>query len=264
MNTHIYWTIFTALKHFQATEYHPTQPQEDGSIEKDVAVDFDIRKLNSIIHAYAKRHVLIIKSANQGDILSIFGDMLSMLEADAREGGVDATSVILPFSKTYFSIPPNLHIICLLDNEPNAGVQLDPILLSKFSFVDINVKPHLLEPIVLSEELSIDMSALLTTINKRLSILLGDQFLLGHGYFMRINQVENLKLVFQTQIIPILKTYFGGDLKMVNFVLGDAFVSKHTLTNGDVFPIEDDSPLEYYELNDVYNLEPDAFISVYA
>ena len=81
---------------------------------------------------------------------------------------------------------------------------------------------------------------------------------------MKISQVDQLKLVFQTQIIPILKTYFGGDLKLVHVVLGDDFVSKQVLTNGDVFPVEDDTPLEYYELNDLFALDPHAFIHIYS
>jgi len=42
VNTHIYWSVFRELKRFQENEYQKFQSEENVSIEKDVAVDFDI------------------------------------------------------------------------------------------------------------------------------------------------------------------------------------------------------------------------------
>jgi len=61
-----------------------------------------------------KNYVIIIDEINRGNIPSIFGELITLIEEDKREGMPNAISVKLPYSKEDFSIPRNLYILeCL-------------------------------------------------------------------------------------------------------------------------------------------------------
>ena len=54
----------------------------------------------------------------------------------------------------------------------------------------------------------IDLVLLLSTINKRIGKLLDKDHQIGHSYFMCISDIEELRLVFQNKIIPLLQEIF--------------------------------------------------------
>lgn len=76
----------------------------------------------------------------------------------------------------------------------------------------------------------IDLSKMLFTINYRISKLLGEEYAIGHAYFLEVmhyvKPLEALKMIFETQIIPLLKEYFYNDYGKIGLVLGEGFVKK--------------------------------------
>lgn len=70
----------------------------------------------------------------------------------------------------------------------------------------------------------VNLKDLLETINKRIEVLLDRDHTIGHSYFIGVNSVEELKSVFQNNIIPLLQEYFFGDYEKIALILGEGFV----------------------------------------
>jgi len=51
---------------------------------------------------------IVIDEINRADIARVFGDLFTLLDYDKREGMAEAKEVVLPYSKTPFTIPANV------------------------------------------------------------------------------------------------------------------------------------------------------------
>lgn len=69
----------------------------------------------------------------------------------------------------------------------------------------------------------INLSIILSTINKRIEKLLNRDHQIGHSFFMTVYTLEGLKHAFQNKIIPLLQEYFYGDYGKIGLVLGEGF-----------------------------------------
>lgn len=74
----------------------------------------------------------------------------------------------------------------------------------------------------------IDLSKMLETINQRITKLLGEEYCIGHAYFLQVTNskkpLELLKSIFEKQILPLLKEHFYSDYGKIGLILGDDFV----------------------------------------
>ena len=173
----------------------------------------------------SEKYVLIVDEINRGNVSSIFGELITLLEEDKRKGNKEELEVILPYSKEPFSIPNNLHIIGTMNTADRSVEALDTALRRRFSFVEMMPDVSLLE----SKEIDgINLKNVLSTINDRIEILIDRDHTIGHSYFMNINNSKELKLAFKDKIVPLLQEYFYGDYGKIGLVLGEGFVKSHS------------------------------------
>lgn len=176
--------------------------------------------VNNALQEADKTFVLIIDELNRGNVANIFGELITLLEEDKRLQGFNSLQVQLPYSKKQFSLPPNLYLIATMNTTDRNIEQLDMALRRRFSFIEM-----LPDSILLSEDVEgINLQLLHKTINKRIAMLLDNNYLLGHAYFMTIGSFNELQEVFKTQIVPLLLEYFYGDLGKIGLILGKDFL----------------------------------------
>jgi hypothetical protein len=68
---------------------------------------------------------LVIDEINRADLSRVFGDLITLLESDKREGMAEATSVYLPYSQTLFSVPPELTVIGTMNTTDRSLAVID-------------------------------------------------------------------------------------------------------------------------------------------
>lgn len=205
-----------------------------------------------------KKYVLVIDEINRGNVSSIFGELITLLEKDKRKGVLkpnkEALAVDLPYSNDKFSVPDNLYIIGTMNTADRSVEALDTALRRRFSFIEMPSKPDLLLTehiskgiITDSEGNEINLISILTNINERIEILIDKDHQIGHSFLINTNSFDELKLVFINSIIPLLEEYFFGDFGKIGLVIGGEFI-KHKDAKPK-FP----SNFKYGEDNDISN-----------
>lgn len=183
------------------------------------------------INSEEKKYVLIIDEINRGNVSSIFGELITLIEKDKRSGCDEEIEVILPYSKEPFKVPKNVYIIGTMNTADKSIEALDTALRRRFSFKEFPPKPHLIRTESTSGKTKgivdgIDLEKLLITINNRIEKLIDKDHRIGHSYFLKVDSIEKLTHSFKNEIIPLLEEYFFGDYGKIGLVLGSSFVEK--------------------------------------
>lgn len=167
-------------------------------------------------------HVLIIDEMNRGNTVSILGELITLLEEDKRLGSSQAIKIKLPYSKQLFGVPNNLYLIGTMNTIDRNTERLDLALRRRFDFI------HMLpDSFLLPEDIEgINLQLLHQTINNRIAILLNQSSMIGHTYFMPVQNFDDLNNVFTKQIIPLLSSMFYGDYQKIRLILGAGFIKK--------------------------------------
>ncbi len=146
-----------------------------------------------------KNFYIVIDEINRGNISKIFGELITLIEEDKR----DAYEVTLPYSKEKFKIPSNLYIIATMNSTDKSIATIDIALRRRFTF--LKMKPNL--DLVKNE----NVKDLMKQLNEHISKTINEDYALGHSYFMKIENDEDLKFVKEYKIKPLLEEYFYGD-----------------------------------------------------
>ena len=171
-----------------------------------------------------KPYVLIIDEINRGNVSKIFGELITLLEADKRSGGGSHhISLKLPYSKEDFSVPSNLYIIGTMNTTDRSTGTIDYAVRRRFAFVTLESRADVIENWCNSQSIASDVKktalALFAQINGS-SINDNSSFIakhkasdfeledlkVGHSYFMA-KDMASLKLKMRYEVVPLIKEY---------------------------------------------------------
>ena len=170
-----------------------------------------------------KAYVMVIDELNRGNVSKVFGELLTLLEADKRKGRVNAESVVLPYSKKGFHIPNNVYLIATMNTADRSLGSLDYAIRRRFAF--IAEKPFGLDVEGFDEERFEKVSKLFVknfdeykesgwdpTMKLEPADTLSDEYKpedvwIGHSYFLMQDEEDNTSNRLLYEIIPLLEEY---------------------------------------------------------
>lgn len=182
-------------------------------------------------------YVIVIEEINRGNPAQIFGEMLTLLEADKR---TPKDALELTYKRTEDErvfIPANLYVIGTMNLADRSIALVDLALRRRFAFIDL--EPVFGEPwheyvrtvCGVEREILLEIEKRLTDLNESISADpgLGPQFRVGHSYVTPpfgkpIDDVwEWFRRVVDSEIGPLLDEYWfdnpGKSREMKEFLL---------------------------------------------
>ena len=213
--------------HVLAVQFHPSlsyedfvrgwRPSGDGKLS---LVDGPFLEMaETARQSPRENHVIVIEEINRGNPAQIFGELLTLLEADKRNKD-SGLALSYPREGERVFIPENLYAIGTMNIADRSLALVDFALRRRFAFID-------LEPLLndrwsewCNKKCGISY-AVLEKIRKRVSSLnqqisddpgLGPQFKVGHSYVTPNSEVKDpeewFRRVVNTEIAPLLREYW--------------------------------------------------------
>ncbi|MEA3450396.1 MAG: AAA family ATPase, partial [Bacteroidota bacterium] len=197
-----------------------------------------------------KNYVLIIDEINRGNIASVFGELITLIEPDKRKGEDEELFVELPYSKTEFTVPKNLYIIGTMNTADRSVEALDSALRRRFVFDEMPPNENLLK----NDFYSINLQKVLEQINTRIEKLIDKDHKIGHSYFMKLTEISDLQNTFKNKLIPLLEEYFYGDFAKIGLILGKDFIKKENTEENIFKNIDNDEDYSDFESRIIYKI----------
>ena len=232
-----------------------------------------------------QRYAIFIDEINRGNIAKIFGELITLIEADKRvvydeDGflklGIEVT---LPYSGEKFGVPSNLDIYGTMNTADRSIALLDTALRRRFQFEELMPDAGVISGlrgdgyIEDGEGGTINLRALLEAMNRRIRFLLNRDMVLGHAYFINVRDFCDLKNVLLKQVVPLLQEYFYEDWHRIQLVFRDVgrageklepqIVGHDLLKEEDVIGFDHDDFEDLTEYQIVDEVTPDAIRKVY-
>jgi 5-methylcytosine-specific restriction enzyme B len=160
-------------------------------------------------------YVLIIDEINRGNISRIFGELITLIEDDKREGEANALRVTLPSSREPFTVPPNLYLLGTMNTADKSLALLDVALRRRFEFRE------LAPDFTACAELPEEMRVVLRRLNERIELRKDRDHRIGHAFFMGVKDSAGFNRAFVRKVVPLLQEYFFNDIDGARFVLGE-------------------------------------------
>lgn len=265
----VYLAVFLALKNFETNLLQQLEVLASLDPSREDASAFEFPLITEDMLAQCRKYVIIIDEINRANLSAVFGELITLLESDKREGGPESLSSLLPYSKTYFSIPPNLYLIGTMNTADRSAESWDMALRRRFTFKELDADPALIPQLLHPPMVAgIDLMRLLQTINARLGRLLDRDYKIGHAFFLNIHSLAELKSAFSLSIIPLLREFFFDDLGKLGLVLGPQFVRIERQQEEDFADFDYPYLSEFihqpqYELEPIEQLVEADFIRIY-
>ena len=218
------------------------------SLQTCIEDSFVNRQINFAKAIKEKKTVLLaIDEINRGNVVSIFGDLISLIESSKRLGNESEMTITLPYSQEEFGVPANLLIVGTMNTADRSIQLLDSALRRRFKFEELLPNAD-----VIKNQAAKDV---LNKINSRIRCLLSKDNQIGHSYLMFASGSCDILSALYNKIIPLLEEYFYNDIEKVRFVLNDRDNSKFYIEDTDakeaysLFDDEDAEERQFFKLN---------------
>ena len=205
---------------------------EDGNMKYEVVPGIFKQICNKAKADPEQRYAIFIDEINRGNIASIFGELITLLETDKRviygedgspESGMTLT---LPYSGERFGVPANLDVYGTMNTADRSIALLDTALRRRFQFQELMPDSSVIDGS--SDGLiedgaggKINLRTLLEAINSRIRFLLSRDMTIGHSYLISVRNFDELKDMLLSRIIPLLQEYFYDDWHRIQLVFRD-------------------------------------------
>lgn len=174
-----------------------------------------IAQIRKLMDTLLPDRILIIDEINRGNVSKIFGELITLLEADKRRNGSHPITVTLPYSKTEFSVPSNLYIIGTMNTTDRSVGHIDYAVRRRFAFYTLKANTDAISSYYDNNKhdngtretalkLFEDIEAFVTK-HKSDDFNIED-LMVGHSYFMAETK-EELKMKLEYEIIPLIREY---------------------------------------------------------
>ena len=208
------------------------KPDEDGNMKYEVLPGIFKQICNRAKADPEQRYAIFIDEINRGNIASIFGELITLLETDKRviygEDGLPESSMMLtlPYSGERFGVPANLDVYGTMNTADRSIALLDTALRRRFQFQELMPDSSVINGSsdgFIEDGIggTINLRALLEAVNSRIRFLLSRDMTIGHSYLMNIRNFDELKAVLLSRIIPLLQEYFYDDWHRIQLVFRD-------------------------------------------
>lgn len=225
----------------EMVQFHQAYSYEDFIQGYRPTADGTFRLKNGVFYRFCDKarndggndYVFIIDEINRGNLSKIFGELMMLIESDKR---TQEYALALTYSKEAeaeqldgrFYVPPNVHLIGMMNTADRSLALVDYALRRRFSFIDLQpefkspkFRDHLVSKGVAKETVQF-VIARMTDLNIQISKdnNLGKGFCIGHSFFCP-NQVGEygkdwFSQVVKYEIVPLIREYWFDNDKMVD------------------------------------------------
>lgn len=167
--------------------------------------------LKSPVLCKDKNYVLIIDEINRGNISKIFGELITLIESDKREGKTNCISAKLSYSKMDFSVPDNLYIIGTMNTTDRSVGNIDYAIRRRFAFCTLESLWEVTENSYSDDAQKDEAKKLYLAVQNYIKQSAVDMdyedLMVGHSYFM-YKEEESLEQRWKFEILPLLNEYY--------------------------------------------------------
>lgn len=157
------------------------------------------------------KYFVLIDEINRGNIIKIFGESFALIEIDKRG---KENYIELACSRERFYVPDNIYIIGTMNTFSQELQIKDFALRRRFCFYTINpafenekFKNYYSQNPLLNKVINGILE-----VNKNLN----SDIQIGHSYFCKAQDDEDIKMTIRYNIVPLIKQYYINDDKTAN------------------------------------------------
>ena len=216
----------------RAVQFHPNLSYEDfvrgwrpvGDGKLALADGVFMETLRAASADPSAKFVVVIEEINRGNPAQIFGELLTLLEADKRSPR-DAVELCYPDAdgtRRPVHVPENVYVIGTMNIADRSLALVDLALRRRFAFVTLEPSLGAAWSNWVVQECGIDPGLVdelrhrIGTLNDRIAVdnRLGSQFQVGHSYVTPTYRLESgatrdwFRQVVETEIGPLLEEYW--------------------------------------------------------